>query len=84
MRLIANANHFTLGQKIEIVDDDSNTIFSTICSMPDIENVIESLCGQYQINEVYINGAKNFTSKIADDLSKRTTFDKFNIKINLI
>ena len=81
MRLITNVNHFTLGQKIEIVDNDGNTAFSTICSIPDIENTIESLCTKYQIDEVYISGASNFTRKIANDLSKRTTFDKHNVKI---
>ena len=81
MRLVTNVNHFTLGQKIDVVDDDNNIAFSTVCSMADMENVIESLCGKYQINEVYLGGAKNFTKKIENDLSRRTTFDKFNIKI---
>lgn len=84
MRLIINANYFTLGQKIEIIDSDGKNIFSTICSIPDIENVVESLCNQYSISRIYLNGAKSFTQKIANNLSTRTSFDKFNIEIIMV
>ena len=84
MRLIINASYFTLGQKIEIIDSDGKNIFSTICSIPDIENVVESLCNQYSISQIYLSGAKAFTQKIANNLSARVNFDKFNVDIIMV
>ena len=84
MKLVTNVNHFTLGQTIDIVDDNGNSVFSTVSSVIDLENVIESLCNQYDIEDVYISGAQNFIQKIGNDLSRKTTFNKNNIRIHMI
>lgn len=84
MKLVTNVNHFTLSQSVDVVDDNGNSVFSTASTIGDLENVIESLCSQYNIEDVYISGAQNFIQKIGNDLSRKTTFNKNNIKIHMI
>ena len=84
MKLVTNVNHFTLSQSVDVVDDNGNSVFSTASTIGDVENVIESLCSQYNIEDVYISGAQNFIQKIGNDLSRKTTFNKNNIKIHMI
>lgn len=80
MKLVCSLN-FSLNQKISIIDDDGKVIDCVERPMNQLEDSIVALCNEYAVDTVFLNGGRNFTNKIANDLSLMVNFNQNKTKI---
>ncbi len=80
MKLVCSLN-FSLNQKISIVDDSGKVVDCVECPMNQLEDRIVTLCNEYAVETVFLDGGRNFTNKIANDLSLMVNFNQNKTKI---